>query len=119
MTEFQAKDVSYSEDLEGREYFQVLFKEKDDPGVKYVLLQRQFEIPDGGLCYFECDEIERSGPHVIRKAKLSRERFEIEVPGEQGEKWVVAFALEDRRYAALKEVLRIILGKPNQLEIVG
>jgi hypothetical protein len=119
MTVFQAKDVSYSEDLEGREYFQVLFQEKDEPGVKYVLLQRQFEIPDGGVSYFECDEIERSGSHVFRKAKLSRDRFEIEVPGEDGGKWVVEFELDDRRYAELKEVLSIILGKPSRLEIEG
>jgi hypothetical protein len=119
MIEFQAKDVSYSQDLEGREYFQVLFQEQDEPGVKYVLLQRQFEIPDGGVCYFECDDIERSGSHVIRKAKLSRDRFEIEVPGEDGGKWVVLFELDDWRYAALKEVLSIILGKPSRLEIAG
>ena len=119
MIEFQAQDVSYSEDLEWREYFQVLFKEKDAPEVKYVLLQRQFEIPDGGICYFECDEIERSGSHVIQKAKLSRDRFEIEVPGEDGGKWVVEFELDDRRYEELKEVLSIILGKPSRLEIAG
>ena len=119
MIEFQAKDVSYSEDLEGREYFQVLFQAQDEPGGKYVLLQRQFEIPDGGISYFECDQIERSGSHVIRKAKLSRERFEIEVPGERGGQWAVEFELEDRSYEELKEVLRIILGKPSQLEIEG
>lgn len=119
MIEFQAQDVSYSEDLEFREYFQVLFEEKDELGEKYVLLQRQFEIPNGGTCYFECDEIERSGPYVIRKAKLSRDRFEIEVPGKRGGKWAVAFELEDRRYEALKEVLSIILQKPSQLEIEG
>jgi len=117
MIEFQAQDVSYSDDLEGREYFQVLFKEKDGPGGKYVLLQRQFEIPDGGLSYFECDEIERSGSHVIRNAKLSRERLQIEVPGERGGKWVIAFDIDDRRYAALKEVLGILLSKPSRLEI--
>jgi hypothetical protein len=117
MIEFQAQDVSYSQDLEFREYFQVLLKEQDEPGVKYVLLQRQFEIPDGGRCYFECDQIERSGSRVIRKAKLSRDRFEIEVPGEDGEKWVVKFELDDRRYEELKEVLGIILGKPSRLEI--
>ena len=119
MIAFQAQAVSYSEDLEGREYFQVLFKEKDEPGVKYVLLQRQFEIPDGGIVYFECDEIERSGSQVFRKAKLSRERFEIEVPGESGGKWAVAFELDEQRYAELQEILRIILGKPNRMEIEG
>lgn len=119
MIEFHAKEVSYSEDLEGREYFQVLFQEQDEPGGKYVLLQRQFEIPDGGISYFECDEIERSGSHVIRKAKLSRKRFEIEVPGESGGKWVVEFEIEDRRYEELQEVLRIILGKPSQMKIEG
>jgi len=119
MIEFQAQAVSYSQDLEFREYFQVLFKEQDEPGVKYVLLQRQFEIPDGGFCYFECDEIERSGSHVIKKSKLSRERFEIDVPGEDGGKWVVKFELDDRRFEELKEVLQIILGKPSRMEIEG
>jgi hypothetical protein len=119
MIEFQAQEVSYSEDLEGREYFQVLFREQEEPGGKYVLLQRQFEIPDGGVSYFECDQIERSGPQVIRKAKLSRERFELEVPGESGGQWTVTFEIDDARYEALKEVLRIILGKPSQIEIEG
>ena len=119
MIEFQAQAVSYSQDLEGREYFQVLFQEKDEPGVKYVLLQRQFEIPDGGISYFECDEIERSGSHVISKSKLSRDRFEIEVPGASGGQWAVAFEIDDRSYAELKEVLRIILGKPSRIEIEG
>jgi len=117
MIEFQAQDVSYSQDLEFREYFQVLFQEQDVPGVKYVLLQRQFEIPDGGVCYFECDEIERSGSHVIRNSKLSRDRFEINVPGDDGGKWVVQFELDDRRYEELKEVLGIILRKPSRMEI--
>jgi hypothetical protein len=117
MIEFHAQNVSYSEDLEGREYFQVVFEEQDEPGVKYVLLQRQFEIPDGGVCYFECDEIERSGSHVIQNSKLSRDRFEINVPGDDGGKWVVKFELGDRRYEELKEVLSIILRKPSRLEI--
>jgi hypothetical protein len=117
MIEFQAQDVSYSENLEGREYFQVLFEKKDEAGEKYVLLQRQFEIPDGGVSYFECDEIERSGSHIFRKTKLRRDRFEIEVPGEDGGKWAVGFDLDDRRYEALKEVLSIILRKPSRLEI--
>jgi hypothetical protein len=117
MIEFHAQNVSYSEDLEGREYFQVVFEEQDEPGGKYVLLQRQFEIPDGGICYFECDQIERSGSRVIRNSKLNRDRFEIDVPGEDGGKWGVAFELDDSSYAALKEVLSIILGKPSRLEI--
>ena len=117
MIEFQAQDVSYSEDLEGREYFQVLFQEKDEPGVKYVLLQRQFEIPDGGVCYFECEQIERSGSRVIRNSKLSRDWFEIDLPGENGGKWTVTFEIDGRRYKQLKEVLSIILGKPSWLEI--
>jgi len=117
MIEFQARDVSYSQDLEGREYFQVMFREKDQPAVKYVLLQRQFEIPDGGVSYFECDEIERSGPQVIQKSKLSRKRFELEVPGESGGAWRIEFEINDARYQELKEVLRIILGKPSQIKI--
>jgi len=119
MIQFKAEDVSYSQDLEGREYFQVLLQEQDQPGVKYVLLQRQFEIPNGGVCYFECDEIERSGSYVIRKSKLSRERFEIEVPGKNGGKWAIEFDIDERRYAELKEVLGIILGEPSRIQIEG
>jgi hypothetical protein len=117
MIEFQAQDVSYSQDLEFREYFQVLFQEKDEPGVKYVLLQRQFEIPDGGACYFECDEIEHSGSYVIRNSKLSRDRFEIQIPGDDGGKWGVTFELDEGRYEELKEVLSIILQKPSRMVI--
>ena len=120
MRKFQAQEVSYSEgDIEEREYFQVVFEESEKPGAKYVLLQRQFEMPDGGVSYFQCEEFERSGHHVIRKSKLSRERFEIEIPGESGGKWVVGFELEEKRYELLKEVLSIILGKPSRMEIEG
>jgi hypothetical protein len=54
---------------------------------------------------------------VIRNSKLSRDRFEINVPGEDGGKWVVTFELDDRRYEELKEVLGIILRKPSRMEI--
>jgi hypothetical protein len=54
---------------------------------------------------------------VIQNSKLSRDRFEINVPGDDGGKWVVKFELGDRRYEELKEVLSIILRKPSRLEI--
>jgi hypothetical protein len=120
MKTLKATTVSYSENLEGREYFQVLFEEEGAPKRGgYVLLQRQFEMPDGGESYFECDEFERSGHYIIRKAKLSRNKFEIETPGRRGGKWAISFELEEDRYEQLKEVLKIILRKPSRLIIKG
>lgn len=119
MKTLQAKNVSYSEKGEGQDYFQVFFEEKDENGVSYVLLQRQFEFPDEGESYFECDAFENCGHYVIRKAKLSRDCFEIEIPGKEGEEWKISFDIEDKRYEGLKEVLKIILSKPNQLQIRG
>jgi len=114
----KANDVSYSEELEGRDYFQVLFQAGQEPREGYVLLQRQFEIPDGGESYFECDEFERSGHYVIKQARLRRNSLAIEIPGSTGGNWEINFEIDDQRYEALKEVLGIVLRKPSRLVVV-
>jgi hypothetical protein len=111
----KATEISHSEDLEGRDYFQVLFKAGADHADGYVLLQRQFEMPDGGKSYFECDEFERTGHYVIKHARLDRNSLTILIPGDKGGKWEIQFEINDERYEALKEVLGIVLGKPSRL----
>ena len=114
----KATEVSYSEELEGRDYFQVFFEAGVDHADGYVLLQRQFEMPDDGESYFECEQFERSGHFVIKQARLDRNSFVIEIPGGTGGKWEIHFEIDDQRFEALKEVLGIILSKPNRLVVI-
>jgi hypothetical protein len=117
MKTFHAKSVSYSEYSEDVEYFQVLFEESENSETGYVLLQRQFEFPDRGWVYFECDEFDRSGHFSIRQSRLCRESFEIRIPGRPGGYWKIFFEISDRQFEELKMVLVVILSSPNHFMI--
>ena len=68
MNKLHAKHVSASE--KGGEYFQVMFEEEWESDKAYFLIQRQFEMPDGGSCYIETHKEEARGYFKIRQAKL-------------------------------------------------
>jgi hypothetical protein len=112
MKKFHAKHVSASES--GGEYFQVLFEEKEDSNKAYLLIQRQFEMPDRGFCYIENHAHSPRG-HFIAKAVLSRNKFHLQVLGE--ERWNISFDLDNDGYEALKGILQVILSSPNYLEL--
>lgn len=112
----EAKEVSYSENIDGQEYFQVMFEGVRGGEKDYVLMQRVFEIPSDGRVYFESKDMEDSGHYVIKKAKLHRDRMEFKLPGLGGTRWEVRFEIEDERYAELGENLRVIFSNPNRLE---
>jgi hypothetical protein len=112
MKKFHAKHVSASES--GGEYFQVLFEAKKDSNKAYLLIQRQFEMPDRGFCYIENHAHSPCG-HFIAKAVLSRNEFHLQVLGE--ERWNISFDLDNDGYEDLKGILQVILSSPNYLEL--
>lgn len=48
--------VNHISGSESGDYFQVLFEAEKDCDGAYLLIQRQFEDPDSGLCYFETQD---------------------------------------------------------------
>jgi hypothetical protein len=55
---------------ESGDYYQVLFERGGERG-EYLLIQRQFEFPDGGCCYIETHDMSPSGHFRIVRATLS------------------------------------------------
>ena len=71
MHKFNFKEVSIT--IEG-DYYQVIFDDGyDQDDEPYVMIQRQFEIPDEGKLYFESLDESLIGHHLIKSASLSSE----------------------------------------------
>ena len=104
--QFQCEHVSATEAGEG---FQVLFEKMPESDEGYVLVQRHFEFPDGGKCYVEIEDREFCGHFRIRRARLSRNRFQM-VFGRSPEREIaVLFNATDSVYSEVKRVLRIMI----------
>ena len=75
MTTFRFKNV-YT--MVCGDYYQVSFDNDRDSDAPYLLLQRQFEMPDGDECYIESHIRELSGPYRVRNAVLSDGMLRLE-----------------------------------------
>ncbi len=104
--EFQCEYVSASE---AGAYFQALFEQAPDSHEGYVLVQRQFEMPDGGECYVETDDRDFCGHFRVRNAQLSRNRFRIAFGNAPVKEITVSFNATDSAYAEAKRVLQIMI----------
>ena len=97
------------------DYFQVLFELEKDGNGAYVLIQRQFEIPDGGLCYLETHDEDYVGHFRVAHASLHRNRFHLELRRTQGADVEVLFDSTEQTYHKLRRILRIMIPR---LEVV-
>jgi hypothetical protein len=64
---FRANYVSTS--VSG-DYYQAIFaaeEDSDDSDGPYLLIQRQFEVPDGGECYIEMHDREHSDHFLYQR----------------------------------------------------
>ncbi len=104
--EFQCERVTASN---AGDYFQVLFEQNPDSDQGYVLVQRQFELPDGGECYIETDDGDFCGHFRIRTAQLSRSRFRMAFGDGPLKQITVSFNANDSAYAEAKRVLQIMI----------
>jgi len=77
--QFHANHVSASED---GDYYQVKFEVREDAGdheSQYLIIQRQFEDPDGGVCYVETHDEKYIGHFSVRRIDLSPSRIVLEI----------------------------------------
>ena len=112
-----ARNVSVSgfDDL----YFQVTFGNEnpvaeydpDAPIRPYVLLQRQFEDDDGGVCYIETHDPDRYAGHLkLRLVEFTPIRLAFEIDRHQNRLVEVTFRLGARRFREVQRVVNIMFG---------
>lgn len=106
LREFCCEHVSVSEAGDG---FQVLFEKTPGSEEGYVLVQRHFELPDGGKCYLETDDQEFCGHFRFRGAQLSRTRFQMLFGIGPVREITVFFKATDSAYAEVQRVLQIMI----------
>jgi hypothetical protein len=102
---FHANDVSTS--ISG-DYCQVLLaaeKDSDDSAGPYLLLQPQFEMPNGGECYIETHDSNYIGHFQLRRVEFTREKLSIEFDRPMDNVIDVTF---DMTIADFKKAARVI-----------
>jgi hypothetical protein len=115
-----ANDVSVGES--GGEYFQVSFDSKassedDDafdlsaPAHPYLLIQRQFEDDDGGVCYLEThDHDTYSGHFRLRLIEFTPTHLVFEIARRDHKHVEVTYKLDAKRFREVQRIVRIIFG---------
>ena len=94
---------------ESGDYFQVLFEAEKDGDGAYVLVQRQFEDPDGGLCYVEAHDEDYIGHSRVARASLARNRFCLALQRRQAAQVNVTFETTEQNYRNVARVMRIMI----------
>jgi hypothetical protein len=99
------------------DYYQVMFEQKDPDGeedgmdAKYILIQRQFESPDGGRIYVESHDENYIGHFKVAGAKLDPKRLSLTLDRKNVAVIEVTFETSAKNYAEVKRVMRIMI--PN------
>ena len=113
-----ANHVSVGES--GDEYFQVSFDSEapsdDDSDLSghenpYLIVQRQFEDDDGGVCYIEThDHDTYSGHFRLRLLRFTPTRFAFEIARKDHTYVEVTYDLDAQRFDELRRIVHIIFG---------
>jgi hypothetical protein len=113
-----AKHVSVGES--GDEYFQVSFDSEapsdDDfdlsgPDHPYLIVQRQFEDDDGGVCYIETlDHDTYTGHFRLRLIDFTTTRLAFEITRAKDKYVEVTYDLDAKRFGGVQRIVHIIFG---------
>lgn len=105
---FQANHISTS--VAG-DYYQVMFEaeeDTDDPGSPYLLIQRQFETPDGGECYIELRDERYVGHFLLRRVEFTSKTLSIEFDRPRDNLISVTFDMVASEFKKASRVVKII-----------
>ena len=115
---FHAKYVSVGE-FRG-EYFAVSFHNEDpnnddfelsDDEDPYLIVQRQFEDDDGGVCYIETHNHDTySGHFRLRLLRFTATRFAFEIARKDHKYVEVTYDLDAKRFDDVQRIVHIIFG---------
>jgi hypothetical protein len=113
----QATYVS-ADEFDGQ-YFEVSFDtEAPDADIDlsaplkpYLLIQRQFEDDDGGVCYIETHEPDGYAGHFrLRLAEFAPTKLVFDIDRATDRRVEVTFTLDPRRFQEIGRIVRIIFG---------
>ena len=115
---FSAKYASASEN---GDYYQVAFEntdpasdaDVDGPDSPYLLIQRQFEDPDGGRCYVETHDEGYIGHFRLRSIQFSPSRLLVEIARDRNNRIEVIFDIGQSEFEEVRRVIDIISGKSS------
>jgi hypothetical protein len=100
--QFKTVSVTISGD-----YYQIMFDDDlntdDEP---YFLIQRQFETPDGGLCYFESHLDELIGHCKAKHVSLSKNKLYLTYGKKQPRKIEISYGLDCSEFQYLASTLK-------------
>jgi hypothetical protein len=115
---FHAKYVSAAE---AGDYYQVSFETEDDssddatdppePDSPYLIIQRQFETPDGGRCYVETHDQGYVGHYRLRLIDFSPTRLAFEIARKSNTHVEVSCALDAVPFNEVQRIVNIIFGQ--------
>jgi hypothetical protein len=111
---FHANYVSTS--VSGDDYYQAMFtaeEDTDDPDSPYLLIQRQFEMPDDGTCYIETHDEKYVGHFLVRRVEFTPERLSIEFDRPSDNLVSVTFNIAVPYFEEASQVVKIISGRSN------
>ena len=104
----------------GDEYFQVWFDSEapsdDDfdlsgPDNPYLIVQRQFEDDDGGVCYIETQDHDTYTGHFrLRFIEFTPTRFAFEIARPTDKYVEVTYDLDAKRFREAQRIVHIIFG---------
>jgi hypothetical protein len=104
----------------GGEYFQVSFHSEapseDDfdlpePDQPYLLIQRQFEDDDGGVCYIEThDHDTYTGHFRVRLIEFTPIRIAFEIAKTDHKYVEVTYELDAKRFGEVQRIVHIVFG---------
>lgn len=94
---------------EAGDFFQIEFRGTGDEGsYPYLLIQRQFELPDDGKCYFECRPPEDGGHFRVQTACLDRNQFRVSF-GKDGREAIVVLNGKIDDYTEFCRILQVVI----------
>ena len=109
--QFHANHVSTS--VAG-DYYQALFEASEDtsdPASPYLLIQRQFERPDGGRCSLETHDETYTGHFRLRRIEFALDRIVIELERSRENVVQVTFNLAASDFEEARRVVKVISGE--------
>ena len=93
------------------DYFQALFEAvRDGDGTPYLLLQRQFEDDDGGVCYIETHDPEYCGHFRLRQVAFSPTRLHVDLDRPRHNVLTVTFELSEVKFGEAARFVDLIRG---------
>jgi hypothetical protein len=99
------------------DYYQVMFHDDSEeegdgmPDAPYVLIQRQFEMADGGRIYIETHDEDYIGHFAVTRSVLGPKELSLHLRRKRAAELEVTFNASRRDYMALKEALQTMI--PN------